>query len=78
MITLRKSLRSFVIVTTLGYIVIYAFVYKSTTRKKRHIKETKRQPHILFILVDDLGWNDVGKICFLFLFIQAQKYFVQN
>ena len=22
--------------------------------------EDKRQPHILYILVDDLGWNDIG------------------
>ena len=27
-----------------------------------------KQPHILFILADDYGWNDVGKEMFLFFF----------
>ena len=78
MITLRNSLRSFAIATTSVYVVLYTFAYQSTTGKKHSIEDTRKQPHILFILVDDLGWNDVGKICFLLLSIVKQKQFTPN
>ena len=80
MITLRNSLRSFAIATTSVYVVLYTFAYQSTTGKKHSIEDTKKQPHILLILVDDLGWNDVGKICVLLLLVSIikQKNFAPN
>ena len=78
MITLRNLLRSFAVATTSVYVVLYTFVYQSTRGKKHSIEDTKKQPHILFILVDDLGWNDVGKICFLLLSIVKQKQFASE
>ena len=78
MITLRNLLRSFAIATTSVYVVLYTFAYQSTRGKKHGIQDTKKQPHILFILVDDLGWNDVGKICFLLLSIVKQKQFAPS
>ena len=78
MITLRNLLRSFAVAATSVYVVLYTFAYQSTTGKKHSIEDTNKQPHILFILVDDLGWNDVGKICFLPLSIVKHKQFTPN
>ena len=78
MITLRNLLRSFAVATTSVYVVLYTFACQSTRGKKHGIEDTKRQPHILFIFVDDLGWNDVGKICFLLLSIVKQKQFAPD
>ena len=47
----------------LGVVVFYDIVpYRFTTKERYQTK----QPNILFILADDLGWNQVGKMFYMF------------
>ncbi|MEP3838626.1 MAG: arylsulfatase [Algibacter sp.] len=44
--------------TTLFYVIVCAFVFTSCAQEKS--KETNKEPNIIFILADDLGYGDIS------------------
>ena len=42
-----------------GILIIFIFCFLTSGAKKRHRTLTKK-PHIILILADDLGWNEVS------------------
>ena len=59
-ILLGRLLRLFVIGCIFVNVLLYIVRYNNT-EKQDGSKSKSHPPHILFILADDLGWNDVGK-----------------
>ena len=52
-------LKSLISVIILLYLVTYQEKFRISLRSTFMYKS--RQPHILFVLADDYGWNDIGK-----------------
>ena len=56
-------IKSLISVIILLYLVTYQEKFRISLRSTLMYKS--RQPHILFVLADDYGWNDIGKEYFL-------------
>ena len=52
-------------------IFLFLVIYKNEPgiSLRKSLVYTSRQPHILFILADDYGWNDIGKESFVHLIV---------
>ena len=61
-------LKSLISVIILLYLVTYQEKFRISLRST--LMNKSRQPHILFVLADDYGWNDIGKEYFLVLIFE--------
>ena len=45
-------------------LLLICYIFTATLLTVSHCA---KQPHILFILADDYGWNDIGKMIYILL-----------
>ena len=58
---MKKVARLLRLICTAITVHISILIFKSILMKEGERIEVSQQPHILFILADDYGWNDIGK-----------------
>ena len=58
---MKKVARLLRLICTAITVHISILIFKSISMKEGERTEVSQQPHILFILADDYGWNDIGK-----------------